>query len=144
MKKHVAIAVAFVIGMTCCISGAEQKEQQEITTVEKLKLKDGEYCVAGELKGGSGRASIESPLHIFVEDGNIMAEIIFSSPNYDYMIVDDTKYVPVNEEGNSTFLIPVPGLDYDMPVVADTVAMSEPHEIEYTIFLDSTTLEEVK
>ena len=66
--------------------------------------------------------------------------MIFSSPHYDYMIVGDEKYEPVNEEGNSTFIIPVEGFDYSMPVTADTTAMSKPHEIEYTIQLDSASI----
>ena len=57
------------------------------------------------------------------------------------MIVDGVKYEPVTTEGGSTFEIPVTCLDVKIPVVADTVAMSEPHEIEYTILLDSATLE---
>ena len=28
-----------------------------------------------------------------------------------------------------------------MPVVADTTAMGTPHEIDYTLYLDSTTLQ---
>jgi len=54
------------------------------------------------------------------------------------------KYEPVTTEGGSTFEIPVTGLDVKISVVADTVAMSQPHEIEYTILLDSATLEELK
>lgn len=47
----------------------------------------------------------------------------------------------MNTEGNSAFLIPVDGFDYNMPVTADTIAMSVPHEIDYTIVIDSSTLE---
>ena len=70
-----------------------------------------------------------------------MAEIIFGSPYYDYVLVNGEKYEPVNTEGNSAFLIPVDGFDYNMPVTADTIAMSVPHEIDYTIVIDSSTLE---
>ena len=61
------------------------------------------------------------------------ATIVWSSPNYDYMIVDSEKYLPTNTEGNSTFEIPVAALDTALDVTADTVAMSTPHEIEYTL-----------
>ena len=60
------------------------------------------------------------------------------------MIVDGVKYEPVSNEGGSSFEIPVTALDVKIAVVADTVAMSTPHEIEYTILLDSSTLEELK
>ena len=61
------------------------------------------------------------------------ATIVWSSPNYDYMIVDGEKYLPTNTEGNSTFEIPVTALGTPLAVTADTVAMSKPHEIEYTL-----------
>ena len=49
------------------------------------------------------------------------------------MIVDGEKYLPVNTDGNSVFEIPVLIFDEPMTVIGDTVAMSKPHEIEYTI-----------
>ena len=49
------------------------------------------------------------------------------------MIVDGTRYEPVNTDGNSVFMIPVKDIGQPLEVIADTVAMSEPHEIEYTI-----------
>ena len=90
--------------------------------------------IDAELVGGTGRASIESA----ELTGNI-ARIVWSSANYTYMIIDGTEYLPVNEDGNSTFEIPVV-LDEDMAVTACTVAMSEPREIEYTLFFDSATI----
>ena len=104
-------------------------------------LDDGEYTVDVTLAGGSGRASVESPAKLTVSGGAFTVTIAWSSSNYDYMKVDDTQYNPTNTEGNSTFEIPVLGFDYAMPVSADTTAMSTPHEIDYTLFFDSTTLE---
>jgi hypothetical protein len=59
------------------------------------------------------------------------------------MIVGGEKYLPVEIEGveNSAFEIPVAGLDFDIPVKADTTAMSQPHEISYTLNFDSSTLQ---
>ena len=94
---------------------------------------DGEYSVSVTLEGGSGRATVESPAALTVADGKMTAAIVWSSPNYDYMIVDGEKYLPTNTEGNSTFEIPVAALDTPLAVTADTVAMSKPHEIEYTL-----------
>ena len=68
------------------------------------------------------------------------ATIQWSSPNYDYMIVDGEKYLPVNTEGDSVFEIPVLFFDKPMDVIGDTVAMSKPHEIEYTLTFYSDTL----
>lgn len=94
---------------------------------------DGEYTAAVVLEGGSGRATVESPAALTVADGKMTAVIVWSSPNYDYMIVDGEKYLPTNTEGNSTFEIPISALGTPLAVTADTVAMSTPHEIEYTL-----------
>ena len=94
---------------------------------------DGSYTCEVTLEGGSGRATVDSPAALTVADGKMTATIVWSSPNYDYMIVDGEKYLPTNTEGNSTFEIPVSALGVPLSVVADTVAMSTPHEIEYTL-----------
>ena len=94
---------------------------------------DGSYTCEVTLEGGSGRATVDSPAALTVADGRMTATIVWSSPNYDYMIVDGEKYLPTNTEGNSTFEIPVSALGVPLSVVADTVAMSTPHEIEYTL-----------
>ena len=94
---------------------------------------DGNYTCEVTLEGGSGRATVDSPAALTVADGKMTATIVWSSPNYDYMIVDGEKYLPTNTEGNSTFEIPVSALGTPLSVVADTVAMSTPHEIEYTL-----------
>ena len=94
---------------------------------------DGSYTCEVTLEGGSGRATVNSPAALTVADGKMTATIVWSSPNYDYMIVDGEKYLPTNTEGNSTFEIPVSALGTPLSVVADTVAMSTPHEIEYTL-----------
>ena len=85
-------------------------------------------------------AAVESPAALTVADGIMTATIVWSSPNYDYMLVDGEKYLPVNTDGNSTFEIPVAALDTALAVTADTVAMSTPHEIDYTLTFDSATL----
>ena len=101
---------------------------------------DGTYTCDVTLEGGSGRATVESPAALTVADGKMAATIVWSSPNYDYMIVDGEKYFPTNTEGNSTFEIPVSALDTALDVTADTVAMSTPHEIEYTLTFSSASL----
>lgn len=111
-------------------------------TAEDLKLKDGDYTAEVKMEGGSGKASVTSPAKFTVKDGEVTASVEWSSPYYDYMLIGDEKYEPVNEDGNSVFEIPVDGFDYPMEVVADTVAMSTPHEIEYTLQFDSASIKE--
>ena len=113
--------------------------EPKVTRVSDLA--DGSYAVCGTLEGGTGKTTLVNPTQLTVTNGQGVATVVLSSSKYDYMIVDGVKYEPVTTEGGSTFEIPVTGLDVKIPVVADTVAMSEPHEIEYTILLDSATLE---
>lgn len=103
---------------------------------------DGSYSIEVELGGGSGKSTVESPAAIEVEDGEMTATIIWSSSNYDLMVVDGAEYQPVTLDGGSTFEIPVSALDEALPVSAETVAMSTPHMIDYTLTFDSASLQE--
>lgn len=103
---------------------------------------DGAYTAAVTLEGGTGRAKVESPAALRCENGRFWATIVWSSSNFDYMKVDGEKYELISEPGgNSTFEIPVAAFDQKLDVIADTVAMSEPHEVEYTLYFDSSTLQ---
>lgn len=111
------------------------------TTAQSLNLADGEYLVEVTLAGGSGRARVQSPARLHVREGMCTAVIVWGSRNYDYMKVGREKFLPVSVEDASTFEIPVLFFDRPMAVIADTVAMSEPHEISYTLCFDSASLE---
>ena len=119
-------------------------KKSEGKKLEDLKLEDGTYEFDVTLTGGTGRATVESPAKVEIKDKEATATIIWSSPNYDYMIVDGEKYEPVNKDGNSTFEIPVTVFDAEMEVTADTVAMSTPHEIDYTLNFDSSSMKKAE
>ena len=104
-------------------------------------VEDGSYTIELTMEGGSGRASIQSPAQLAIADGAATATLEWSSPNYDYMLVNGEKYLPVNTEGNSVFEVPVEALDAPLTMIGDTVAMSTPHEVEYTVTFHSETLE---
>lgn len=153
MQKKRMIGCLIVVGLlglygcsgSASISG--QQTETEITAEDgslaedgsaaageaALGPEDGTYQMEVELFGGSGRASVTSPAKVEIKDGKAVATLEWSSPNYDYMVVDGEKYLPVNTEGNSVFQIPVEAFDQDIAIIADTVAMSTPHEIEYTL-----------
>lgn len=107
---------------------------------EAAQFADGDYTCQVKLEGGSGRATVESPARLTVQEGKITATLVWSSANYDYMLVNGGKYLPVNVEGNSTFEVPVEALDTALEMVGDTVAMSQPHEVSYSLTFDSSTL----
>lgn len=127
MKKHIAVFLGLLI-LAIAVSGCGQKE-----------ITDGVYTADVVLTGGSGRASVESPAKVVIADGKTTATVIWSSPFYEYMMVGETRYDPIQQEGNATFEIPIM-LDEDMSVSALTVAMSEPHLVEYTLRFDSKSL----
>lgn len=120
------IAILLIVALQCQAMAAEPP-------------KPGRYTIEAALSGGSGRARIESPAKLTVADGAAMAVIVWSSPNYTYMLIDGVYYHPINTDGASTFEIPV-SFDEDIAVTAQTVAMSSPHEINYTLRFDSSTL----
>lgn len=110
-------------------------------TIEDLQLADGNYTVEVAMEGGSGRATIESPAALSVEDGQAMAQITWSSNHYDYMIVGGEKYLPVSIDEHSVFEIPVEVFDEGIDVIGDTTAMSTPHEVEYTLTFASDSIQ---
>ena len=125
---------------------AENTEETESaeTAGAVTEVTDGSYTVELTFEGGSGKAYIASPATVVVAGGKITATVEWSSPNYDYMIVDGEKYLPINSDGNSVFEIPVSAFDEPMTVIGDTVAMSKPHEIEYTLTFLSDTIKEAE
>ena len=123
---------------------AEAFADGKVAAAESLKLEDGSYTVAVRLEGGSGRAAVETPAALRIEDGKAFAVITWGSSNYDYMKVDGEKLDLISTGGNSSFEIPVRVFDRKMPVIADTIAMSEPYEVEYTLVFDSTTIKKAE
>ena len=87
---------AFLTALICCLSMWSFAPAAQSLTLDK---EDGEYSIQVDLEGGSGKASVTTPTLITVKDGSVTAKIQWSSSNYDYMIVDGEKYLPVNEEG---------------------------------------------
>ena len=128
MKKKITWLLAAAFTGIVVFSGVCQADGM---SVDK---EDGEYSIQVDLEGGSGKASVTSPTILTVEDGKAYAQIQWSSSNYDYMIVDGEKFLNESEEGrNSVFTVPITVLDDKMEVIADTLAMGAPHEINYTL-----------
>ncbi len=98
---------------------------------------DGTYSVATTLQGGSGRTSIKSPSTLTVSGGKMQATVVFNSTSFTWMKVNGVTYNNSNSGGNSTFTIPVSALDTGISVSAETVAMSEPHVIDYVLTFSS-------
>ena len=117
--------------MVLSVMSVTSYASQEVTSIEKSE--ENRFPVDILFEGGSGKAYIESPVEILEADGKLTAELVWSSVNYDYMIVDGIRYENENPGGKSTFHVPVGSLEEPLTVIGDTVAMSVPHEIEYVI-----------
>ena len=136
IKRGLKFNIVLVLLFACMIftvSCGKQEIDSSETTASKTKY----YAISFE--GGSGKAYIESPVKVTIDGSDITACFIWSSKNYDYMIVDGVHYDNENEGGHSTFHVKVKSLDEPLKVIGDTTAMSKPHEIDYVI----TWLEEI-
>lgn len=125
MKRLITILTAVIIAMVL-IGGCGTPK-----TVE-----NGRYKAELTMEGGTGKAYIESPVLIEVIDGSAAVTLVWSSKNYDYMIVEGKKYLNENEGEASTFTITLDSVEQlkdSLQVIGDTTAMSTPHEIEYTL-----------
>ena len=113
---------------------AEHGSPHQLPEGIEMPRSDGEYSIEVNMTGGSGRASISSPTLLIVREGRAYARLIWSSTYYDYMIVEGETYHNLTTDGGpSVFEIPITVLDAPMPVIADTTAMGDPLEIEYTL-----------
>lgn len=134
--------------LSASISSSVEEEIAVETTVADenakenaaVEVTDGTYSIDVTLGGGSGRTTVVSPATITITGDAMVARIEWTSPNYDYMLVNGEKFLPVNTEGNSVFEIPVAELDAEFAVIGDTVAMSKPREIEYTLTFHSDSI----
>jgi len=137
-----ACALAFCVG--CSPTGVGGASKGSSSASSSAPSANGTRLVDVTLSGGTGKASIESPAQVNVTaDGTMTLTVVWSSSNYDKMVVDGVEYLPVNKSGNSTFEIPVASLDADLPVQAETTAMNTPHMIDYVISfkVDEDTVE---
>ena len=134
--KKIRYVLFFLIAVLCVTScggqGVPSVEEKAVQAAPD-SAENGTFQVGITMEGGTGRAFIESPVTITAADGKMSAVLIWSSENYDYMIVDGVRYDNENPGGKSTFTIPVSTLEEPLSVIADTTAMSKPHEIAYTI-----------
>lgn len=139
------LALGFVAaGIGVPVAHADESPGYEVATdpfadAVPVDLADGSYQVEVVLEGGSGKATVASPADFEVFDGRAVVQLVWSSPYYDYMIVAGKKYLPVNEEGDSTFVVPVTAYDEPVSVIGDTTAMSEAHEVSYTIMVSRSS-----
>lgn len=138
MKKKIQLNTAILFSfislliVTSCNSQGvtfvnQTNEEEQVSSVKET------YLIDIGFEGGTGKAYIESPVTVTSVDGDLSAVFVWSSVNYDYMIVNGVRYDNENPGGPSTFMVSLDNISEPLTVIGDTVAMSTPHEIEYTI-----------
>ena len=123
---------------------AAEAKGDEVKSTGAEALSDGTYTpTLFTVSGGTGKVTITCP-EVTVSGGSAEARISFSSPHYEWVRVDGVQYDPENKEEKdrktSEFRIPV-RLDEEFGITGLTTAMSEPHEIEYTLRISLTETE---
>jgi iron complex transport system substrate-binding protein len=131
IKKCILVFLCTLLVTVCVTSCSSQGVTSANKNSEEITRKT--YLVDMTFEGGTGKAYIKSPVEVTDVDGQLTAKFVWSSKNYDYMIVDGVKYDNENEGGESTFTVEIDNIEEPLAVIGDTVAMSTPHEIEYLI-----------
>ena len=121
--------------------GSASEDSGDTPQAAALDIEDGRYSIETVLAGGSGRASVTSPTWLTVREGRGYARLLWSSPYYDYLILDGKKYTNETKDGgSSSFTIPITAYDEPVEIIADTTAMGDPVEINYTLTFYSDTI----
>ena len=121
--------------------GRENAVQNTEPQALQIDMPDGDYSIEVSLAGGSGRASVTSPTWMNVQGGRAYARLLWSSPYYDYMILEGRKYLNETADGgSSSFTIPITAMDAPMEIIADTTAMGDPVELDYTLTFYEDTI----
>ncbi len=141
IQNNISILFSLVVllSVTSCTSQGvtfvnQTNEEESFATVKET------YLIDIGFEGGTGKAYIESPVEVSSVDGDLTAVFVWNSVNYDYMIVGGVRYDNENPGGPSTFTVSIDNITEPLTVIGDTVAMSTPHEIEYTVVWGETTV----
>lgn len=109
-------------------------QDTEETEAAEVSLADGSYKADDfSFEGGTGKTKLTCE-GITVKNGKTYATIKFSSDKFTKLVADGIEYQPISNDGGSFFEIPVT-LNKDMTITGTTMAMTEPHDIEYTIHI---------
>lgn len=140
MKKRLHLWLAALLALCLALTGSAGAAEGETAATASQEEggvpADGEYAPGGfafAWNGGSGKTTI-SCSRVEVKDGAVSATIEFSSEHYTYVkIGSETCDEPDHSQGTSIFVIPVEW-NAENVIAAETTAMSQPHEIEYTLY----------
>lgn len=141
LKAGILLGCLLLCGCTPAGKGPGETVIETGAAGESNETSDGLYIPGHfEWSGGSGKVTISCP-QVREADGQTLATLVFSSSHYTYVRVGDETYYGTSDEETSSFEIPVV-LDEYMTIAAETTAMSQPHEIEYEIYVSLAVIED--
>ncbi len=124
MKRALSAAALFLLSLFLLLSPGQKSGS----------IPDGIYEEPYfSFSGGSGKVTLSCEKFI-MDKGQGTAYITFSSPHFSYVISDGVRYEGTYTPDTSTFVISAEP-DREMKIIGCTLAMSKPHEIEYTILI---------
>ena len=135
IRCFVAVAAVLCAALLVCLPASHAYADEAIEALEP-----GSYTINVTMAGGTGKATVESPAKLEVADGKAYATLVWSSENYDYMVVNGEKITPITQKPTSQFKVPVSAFDTPLLMIGDTTAMGNAHEIEYSFTFDSSSL----
>ena len=117
-----------------------RRQRQEAAVIEEY-LKNYSASVRENETASSEVSSKEEPEETVCDETEGTIPVSSGIVDDRYYSRDGVTYTPVSLDPGATFLIPVGAFDFALPVQADTIAMSTPHLIDYTLHFDSSTIQ---
>ena len=117
MLKKTWLAAFFILAVLCCALAEENLVPDGFT-----------------FTGGSGKVELSCPEITVCGDGTYVATVVFSSPHYTVARIGEETFESVVAGKTSAFQLPIQP-NVATQIYATTTAMSQPHEIEYTVFI---------
>ena len=111
-----------------------------LTTAASLELADGLYTVDARLVGDAGKAKVESPAQLRVENGEAYATVVWGSKKYADMRLCGAPAAALEIGGNAAFEVCVPCFDWNLGVTIDSTALGAPVEMAYALRFDSASI----
>ncbi|MBR2571896.1 MAG: ABC transporter substrate-binding protein [Clostridia bacterium] len=122
MRNRLALVLAVLLAAVAAAVCAEGELPNGVYAPDEFRF-----------TGGTGRVVIDCP-QVAVADGQATARIVFGSPNYTTLTYDGVQYTAAHEGDASVFEIPAE-LNRSFEITAVTTAMSRPHGIGYTLYI---------
>lgn len=89
------------------------------------------------------KAGVASPALMLVKDARAYVQLTWSSPNYDYMLVNGDKYLnEASDGGNSQFTVPI--MELDQPLRTLPIRLLWAHPMRFPMNLPSIAIRSIQ